>query len=412
LLSEALAGVAPLRSAHLIRKYVKAMARRVDRRSAVLYHLMSANCWLGLSMEALSSAIVAFAAFASVGFAISGSLTAGAAGLVVTNAIMVTGLLAGGVQTATQLEVEMNAVERIRGVSEEATPEVQTLRLMGGSFEDDDSDDEGTSSPPEWPDALTAKEELEMDAWPADSSVRFRRYWMRYRMDLPAVLRGVNLDIPAGSRLAVVGRTGSGKSSLAAALIRSPGPAWCTAGSLLVGGRDVKTVPLARLRRHIALRPHEWVLRGSVRENLGGDACADSDAWALLRSLGLADAVRNLPVEIAGSGGGLDGKLSTAAWSRGQRQLLALARAVLRRPAILVLDEATASLDEASEKRVLAAADNHATAAHCTVISVVHRVASTRCARSPWLFSTRPPSELSARDGGAFARLVQAHSAG
>ena len=91
LLSEALAGVAPLRSAHLIRKYVKAMARRADRRSAVLYHLMSANCWLGLSMEALSSAIVAFAAFASVGFAISGSLTAGAAGLVVTNAIMVTG---------------------------------------------------------------------------------------------------------------------------------------------------------------------------------------------------------------------------------------------------------------------------------------------------------------------------------
>ena len=133
-------------------------------------------------------------------------------------------------------------------------------------------------------------------------------------MDLPAVLRGVNLDIPAGSRLAVVGRTGSGKSSLAAALIRSPGPAWCTASSLLVGGRDVKTVPLARLRRHIALLPQEpWVLRGSVRENLGGDACVDSDAWALLRSLGLADAVRNLPVEIARSGGGLDGKLSIAA---------------------------------------------------------------------------------------------------
>lgn len=147
-----------------------------------------------------------------------------------------------------------------------------------------------------------------MDAWPADSSVRFRRYWMRYRMDLPAVLRGVNLDIPAGSRLAVVGRTGSGKSSLAAALIRSPGPAWCTAGSLLVGGRDVKTVPLARLRRHIALLPQEpWVLRGSVRENLGGDACADSDAWALLRSLGLAGAVRNLPLEIARRCGGLDG---------------------------------------------------------------------------------------------------------
>ena len=82
---------------------------------------MSANCWLGLSMEALSSAIVAFAAFASVGFAISGSLTAGAAGLVVTNAIMVTGLLAGGVQTATQLEVEMNAVERIR---------MRTMRTM------------------------------------------------------------------------------------------------------------------------------------------------------------------------------------------------------------------------------------------------------------------------------------------
>ena len=106
---------------------------------------------------------------------------------------------------------------------------------------------------------------------------------MRYRMDLPAVLRGVNLDIPAGSRLAVVGRTGSGKSSLAAALIRNPGPG-CTAGSLLVGGRDVKTVPLARLRRHIALLPQEpWVLRGSVRENLGGDACRRMDFAALAR---------------------------------------------------------------------------------------------------------------------------------
>ncbi|GHP12515.1 hypothetical protein PPROV_001124300 [Pycnococcus provasolii] len=245
---------------------------------------------------------------------------------------------------------------------------------------------------------------------------------MRYRMDLPAVLRGVNLDIPAGSRLAVVGRTGSGKSSLAAALIRYPGPG-CTAGSLLVGGRDVKTVPLARLRRHIALLPQEpWVLRGSVRENLGGDACVDSDAWALLRSLGLADAVRNLPVEIAGSGGGLDGKLSTAAWSRGQRQLLALARAVLRRPAILVLDEATASLDEASEQRVLAAADNHATAAHCTVISVVHRVAialahdahdrQVAVLDAGRVAEVGPARELTARDGGAFARLVQAHSAG
>ncbi|GHP06248.1 hypothetical protein PPROV_000499500 [Pycnococcus provasolii] len=138
LLSEALAGVAPLRSAHLIRKCVKAMA---------------ACLW-----SALSSAIVAFAAFASVGFAISGSLTAGAAGLVVTNAIM----------TATQLEVEVNAVERIQGVSEEATPEVQTLRLMDGSTT--------TATTRASANVLRAKEELELDAWPADSSVRFRRH--------------------------------------------------------------------------------------------------------------------------------------------------------------------------------------------------------------------------------------------
>ncbi|XRB10181.1 ABC transporter [Pycnococcus provasolii] len=88
---------------------------------------------------------------------------------------------------------------------------------------------------------------------------------MRYRMDLPAVLRGVNLDIPAGSRLAVVGRTGSGKSSLAAALIRNPGPG-CTAGSLLVGGRDVKTVPLARLRPATTHRTSSAGAVGAPRE--------------------------------------------------------------------------------------------------------------------------------------------------
>ncbi|WP_233517658.1 ABC transporter ATP-binding protein [Geodermatophilus marinus] len=187
--------------------------------------------------------------------------------------------------------------------------------------------------------------------------------------DGTAVLRGVSLTVPAGSRVALVGPSGAGKSTLLA-LVEGFYP--LSGGSLRWAGTDVRDLPRAALRARLGYVEQEApVLAGSLRDNLllAAPEATDPELWAVLADVGLTDVVqrspRGLDVPVGDDGVLLSG---------GERQRLAIARSLLARPALLLLDEPTASLDARNEqllRRTLAAA-----AADRALLVVAHRLST------------------------------------
>jgi ABC-type multidrug transport system fused ATPase/permease subunit len=229
---------------------------------------------------------------------------------------------------------------------------------------------------------------------------------LAYRVGTPLVLRGVTASLPAGARVGVVGRTGAGKSSLLAALLRT---ADVQGGCVRVDGVDTAALPLPALRRAITLVPQDAALfAGSVRRNL--DALGergDGEIEGALRAVGLS-------ARLGGGGGALDLDARVAEgganFSAGERQLLSLARALLRRTRLVLLDEATASIDAAGDALVQRAIKEHFKGA--TVITIAHRLQTVLdsdviiVVEGGCVAEAGPPAQLMER-GGLFAQLVR-----
>jgi ABC-type multidrug transport system fused ATPase/permease subunit len=205
--------------------------------------------------------------------------------------------------------------------------------------------------------------------WPSDGRILVSDISASYSLDQPSALYNINLLIPAGQKVGICGPSGSGKSSFVAVLLHL---LEIREGSIMIDGIDLSTIPRRVLRERLTVIPQEPIfIKGTIRQNLDPlDLRKDDSApEVVLKKVGLWTIVTNA--------GGLDVPMEAEdLLSHGQRQLFCFARAMLRSSKVLIIDEATASVDLQTDQLMQKIISEHFT--DCTIIAVAHRLQTIR----------------------------------
>lgn len=331
--SETLSGSASIRAYHCYDRMVTVNEHLLNNNNKAYFTLQAMNQWLGIRLDLIGNIIIFTTAIFIIVF--RDQVTPAECGLALSLALTTTNYLNRATLASSDLETKMNSAERI-------------LASCDGPVEP-------PSTPNNEPEA----------SWPTTGDITFENYKMRYREGLDLVIRGISCSIQSREKIGIVGRTGAGKSSIVLALFRLVEAA---EGKIELDHKDIAQIGLKFLRGRIAIIPQDPVLfSGTLRENLDPfTKLDDAEIWRVLDHVQLKVAAENA--------GGLYSTVTENGdnWSVGQRQLICLCRALLRKPKILVLDEATASVDSITDALIQKTIRSEF--ADATILTIAHRL--------------------------------------
>lgn len=367
-----LTGLNTIRAFNQARKYINVMFARIDAYASVSRHLWLFNWWLQLRISLFGAIFSTVTAALVVKFGVSASL----AGFAISFVLQYNAAVSTMIRVYASFEMEMNAAERV---------------IDYASIE---TEPQGGLEPPA--------------AWPTQGRVEVENLTVSYSPELPPALKGISFTIENNQRVGVVGRTGSGKSTLALALFRLME---ASEGCVLIDGLDTSTLKLEALRkRGLAIVPqHPTLFAGTVRTNL--------DPFGWYSETELADVLERVHLSLPSKGPNslfLDVQVSEggANFSQGQRQLLCLARAILQRAKVMIMDEATSAVDMETDALIQRTIRSEFGRSMSSFLVIAHRLSTIAdfdrilVMNDGHVVEFGAPEDLIKIEGGEFRELV------